>query len=115
MSEYAAGHGMECRLLSLNDSPELHRLTVGNREFVFTGSARGKARFSATAARAARATGESGNSGTSVPCTRCAGDKFFARKAKSVVWTHGLEGLGAAFDFAASRAAQRRLGDCANQ
>src|SRR5258707_15884800 len=54
MSEFAAGHGMECRVLSLNDSPELHRMTVGAREFVFTGSARGKARFSATAARAAR-------------------------------------------------------------
>src|SRR5258707_14751600 len=52
MSEFAAGHGMECRLLSLNDSPELHRMTVGTREFVFTGSARGKARFSVEIGRA---------------------------------------------------------------
>src|SRR5690242_13134783 len=54
MSEFAASHGMECRLLSLNDSRELHRMSVGTREFMFTGSARGKLGFSATAARAAR-------------------------------------------------------------
>ena len=44
----------ECRLLSLNDSPELHRMSVGDREFVFTGSQRAKGRFTATALRSAR-------------------------------------------------------------
>src|SRR5229473_8235630 len=48
MTEFAAGRGMECRLLSLNDTPELHRLAVGTREFVYTGSDRGKTRFSVT-------------------------------------------------------------------
>jgi len=91
MSEYAAGHGMECRLLSLNDSPELHRLTVGNREFVFTGSARGKARFSATAARAARRRAKVVIAGHPFLAPVARGARFFARAAKTVVWTHGLE------------------------
>ena len=39
---------MECRLFSLNDSPELHRMSVGGREFVFTGCERAKGRFAAT-------------------------------------------------------------------
>jgi hypothetical protein len=54
MSEFASSRGMECRLISLNDSPELHRMTLGGREFVFTGCDRAKGRFIATAFRAAR-------------------------------------------------------------
>ena len=54
MKEFADSRGLECRLLSLNDSPELHRMSVGEREFVFTGCERGKARLAATAVRAAR-------------------------------------------------------------
>lgn len=91
MSEFAAGHGMECRLLSLNDSRELHRMAVGNREFVFTGSARGKARFSASAAHAARRRAKVVVVGHPFLAPVARGTKFFARKAKSVVWTHGLE------------------------
>jgi phosphatidylinositol alpha-1,6-mannosyltransferase len=91
MSEFAASHGMECRLLSLNDSPELHRMTVGAREFVFTGSARGKARFSAAAARAARRRAKVVVAGHPFLAPVAQGAKFFARDAKSIVWTHGLE------------------------
>jgi len=91
MNEFAASHGMECRLLSLNDSPELHRMTVGTREFVFTGSARGKARFSATAARAARRRAKLIVAGHPFLAPVAQGAKFFARRAKSIVWTHGLE------------------------
>src|SRR5258705_2810479 len=91
MSEFAAGHGMECRLVSLQDSPELHCMAVGNREFVFTGSARGKARFSATAARAARRRAKLVVAGHPFLAPVARGTKFFARKAKSVVWTHGVE------------------------
>jgi len=91
MSEFAAGHGMECRLLSLNDSPELHRMAVGNREFVFTGSARGKARFSAAAARAARRRAKLVVAGHPFLAPVARGTKFFAWEAKSVIWTHGLE------------------------
>ena len=91
MSEFAASHGMECRLLSLNDSPDLHRMTVGTREFVFTGSARSKARFSATAARAARRRAKVVVAGHPFLAPVAQGAKFFARRAKSIVWTHGLE------------------------
>jgi phosphatidylinositol alpha-1,6-mannosyltransferase len=54
LSEYAAGHHMDYRFLSLNDSPELHRTAVGGREFVYTGCERGKLRFLAAALRAGR-------------------------------------------------------------
>src|SRR5215475_3561073 len=54
LQEFAESRKMECRLLSLNDSPELHRMSVGTREFAFTGSARGKGQFTTAAMRAAR-------------------------------------------------------------
>jgi phosphatidylinositol alpha-1,6-mannosyltransferase len=54
LSEFAAANKMEYRFLSLNDSQELHRLRINEREFVFTGAARGKARFTATALRTVR-------------------------------------------------------------
>ena len=54
MSEFAAGREMEYRFLSLNDTQELHRVKVGDREFVFTGAARGKASFVGAALTAAR-------------------------------------------------------------
>jgi phosphatidylinositol alpha-1,6-mannosyltransferase len=54
MKEFADSRSLECRFLSLNDSRELHRMRVGEREFVFTGCERGKARLTATAVRAAR-------------------------------------------------------------
>jgi phosphatidylinositol alpha-1,6-mannosyltransferase len=91
MNEFAASHGMDCRLLSLNDSPELHRMTVGTREFVFTGSARGKTRFSVTAARAARRRAKLIVAGHPFLGPVAQGAKFFAPRAKSIVWTHGLE------------------------
>src|ERR1700730_17363598 len=90
MNEFAAGNGMECRLLSLNDTPELHRMTVGQREFVFTGSARGKMRFSVTAARGARRA-KLVVAGHPFLAPVAQGAKLFARHAKSIVWTHGLE------------------------
>ena len=91
MSEFAAAHGMDCRLLSLNDSPELHRMAVGTREFVFTGSARGKARFSATAARAAKRRAKVIVAGHPFLAPVAQGARFFARQAKTIIWTHGLE------------------------
>jgi phosphatidyl-myo-inositol dimannoside synthase len=54
MKEFADSRGMECRFLSLNDSPTLHRMSVGAREFVFTGCEHGKTRLTTTAVRAAR-------------------------------------------------------------
>jgi phosphatidyl-myo-inositol dimannoside synthase len=82
---------MEYRLLSLNDTPELHRLTAAGREFVFTGCERGKARFTATALRAARRRAKlvvaaHPNLGPVVQAMRIA-----APKMKSVICTHGIE------------------------
>jgi phosphatidylinositol alpha-1,6-mannosyltransferase len=91
MSEFAAGRGLECRLLTLNDSPELHRMTVGTREFVFTGSARGKAQFSVAAARAARRRAKLIVAGHPHLAPVVQGSRLFAKEAKSIVWTHGLE------------------------
>jgi phosphatidyl-myo-inositol dimannoside synthase len=54
LTEFASSRGMDCRLLSLNDSPGLHKLTVGGREFVFTGHDRAKRQFTLTALKAAR-------------------------------------------------------------
>src|SRR5260370_35280482 len=88
MTAFAAGRGMECRLLSLNDTPELHRLAVGTREFVFTGSDRGKTRFSVTAARR-RAKLVLAAHPHLAPVAR--GLKLFAPRAKSIICTHGLE------------------------
>src|SRR5271154_5164254 len=53
LSEFAASRHLDYRLLSMNDTRELHRMSVGGKEFVFTGCERSKARFTATAVRAA--------------------------------------------------------------
>lgn len=91
LTEFASGRGMECRLLSLNDSPELHRLTVGGKEFVFTGCERGKGRLLAAALRAARRKGKlvvatHPNLAPVVQSLRLA-----APRMKSLVCTHGIE------------------------
>src|SRR5260370_13209056 len=91
MTEFAAGRGMECRVLSLNDTPELHRLAVGTREFVYTGSDRGKTRFSVTAARAARRRAKLVLAGHPHLAPVARGLKLFAPRAKSIICTHGLE------------------------
>lgn len=91
MTEFAASRGMECRLLSLNDSPELHRMAVGEREFVFTGCDRGKGRLATTAMRAARRKGRlvlaaHPNLG---PVTQLM--RLSAPRLKTIVCTHGIE------------------------
>ena len=96
MTEFAASRGMECRILSLNDGPELQRLTVADREIVFTGSERAKGKFLATAIRAARR--PSGKSKIKLvvaghpnlaPVTSTM--RFAAPRLKSIVCTHGVE------------------------
>ena len=91
LTEFAAGKQMECRLLSLDDTPELKRMAVGGREFVFTGSERSKARFSVTAARAARRSARLVVAGHPHLAPVAQGAKLLAPGAKSMVWTHGLE------------------------
>ena len=82
---------MECRLLSLNDAPELHRMTVGGREFVFTGCDRGKGRFATAALKAARRRAKLVLAGhpNLGPVVRLM--KFAAPRMKSILCTHGVE------------------------
>lgn len=91
MSEYAASHKMEYRFLSLNDTPELHRMRIMDREFVFTGADHGKARFVVNAMRAARrrpklVLAAHPNIGPVVRAMR-----LFAPRMKSIICTHGIE------------------------
>lgn len=91
MSEFAASRHVDCRLLSLNDTRELHRLSVGGKEFVFTGCERSKARFTATAVRAASRHGKvvlaaHPNLG---PVTQAM--RLVAPRLRTIVCTHGVE------------------------
>lgn len=91
LSEFAASKKMEYRFLSLNDTQELHRMRVADREFVFTGAARGKARFAATAMRAARRRPKlvvalHPNLAPIVSAMR-----VLAPRMKSIICTHGVE------------------------
>ncbi len=91
LAEFASSKAMDCRLLSLNDSPELHRMTVGGREFVFTGYDRAKGRFLVTALRAARrkpklVLAAHPNLGSVVQAMR-----LVAPRLKSIICTHGID------------------------
>ena len=91
MKEFADSRGMDCRFLSLNDSRELHRMHVGEREFVFTGSDRAKARFTATAVRAARRRAKLVVAGhvNLAPVVRAM--HVAAPRMKSIICSHGVE------------------------
>ena len=91
ITEFAASRGMECRLLSLNDSPELHRMAASGREFVFTGCDRSKARFTVAALKAARRKAKVVLAGhpNLAPVARLM--KFAAPRMKSIICTHGVE------------------------
>jgi len=91
LTEFAASRGMDCRLLSLNDSPELHRMTLAGREFVFTGCDRAKGRFTVTALRAARRKAKlvlaaHPNLGPVVQAMR-----VVAPRMKRIICTHGMD------------------------
>lgn len=91
LTEFASSRSMECRLFSLNDSPELHRMSVGGREFVFTGCDRGKGRFAATALRAARRHAKLVLAGhpNLAPVTQTM--RLAAPRMKTIICTHGIE------------------------
>lgn len=91
LTEFAKSRGMECRLLSLNDSPELHRMSVGGREFVFTGCERGKARFAATAVRAARRRAKLVVAAHPHLAPVARAMRLTAPRLRSIVFTHGIE------------------------
>jgi phosphatidyl-myo-inositol dimannoside synthase len=96
LSEFAASRGVDCRILSLNDSAELKRLDVAGREIVFTGYERAKGRFVATAIQAARR--KAGKSKTKLVVAGhpnlalvVRAMRFASPKLKSIICTHGVE------------------------
>jgi phosphatidyl-myo-inositol dimannoside synthase len=91
MSEFAANRHMDCRLLSLNDTPELHRMSVGGKEFVFTGCERSKARFAASAIRTATRHAKVVLAGhpNLGPVTQAM--RIAAPRLQTIVCTHGVE------------------------
>ena len=91
MSDFAATRHMDCRLVSLNDSRELHRMSVGGKEFVFTGCERSKARFAATAIRAARRHAKVVLAGhpNLGPVTQAM--RVVAPRLRTIICTHGVE------------------------
>jgi glycosyltransferase involved in cell wall biosynthesis len=91
MTEFAASRGMECRLLSLNDTPELHRMSVAGREFVFTGSERAKGRFTATAMRTARRHAKLVVAAHPYLAPVVQAMRIAAPRMKSIVVAHGIE------------------------
>ena len=98
MTEFAASRGMECRILSLNDGPELKRLKVAEREIVFTGSERAKGRFLMTAIRAARRPVSKGKNKIKLVVAGhpnlapvVGAMRFVAPRVKSIICTHGVE------------------------
>jgi len=92
MAEFARRNDLECRLLSLNDSHELHRMTVAGREFVFMGYERGKLRLGVAAARAAWR-GEARIVVAAHPHFALAaqGMRAVSRRMRTIVCTHGIE------------------------
>ncbi len=82
---------MEYRFLSLNDTQELQRMRIGEREFVFTGTARSKARFITTAMRAARKRPKLVLAAHPNLAPIVRGMKVAAPRMKSIVCTHGVE------------------------
>ena len=82
---------MEYRFLTLNDPQELHRMRFGEREFVFTGAARSKARFATTAMRAARRRPKLVLAAHANLAPIVRGMHVLAPRMKSIVCTHGVE------------------------
>jgi glycosyltransferase involved in cell wall biosynthesis len=91
MTDFASGRGMECRLLSLNDTPELHRMLVAGREFVFTGSERAKGRFTATAMRSARRHAKLVLAAHPYLAPVVQAMRIASPRMKSIVVAHGIE------------------------
>ena len=91
LSEFASAKHMEYRLLSLNDSQDLHRMRVGEREFVFTGAARGKAGFTAAALKATRRRPRLVLAAHPNLAPIVSAMKVFAPRMNSIICTHGIE------------------------
>lgn len=91
MKEFADSRGLDCRFLALNDSQELHRMSVGERDFVFTGCARGKARLAATAVRMARRRAKLVLAAHPNLAPVVQAMKIVSPRMKTIIGTHGVE------------------------
>lgn len=91
MSEFAGSRHMDYRFLSLNDTGELHRTSVGGREFVFTGCERSKTRFTALAVRAAMRKGKVVLAGHPNLAPVVQTMRAAAPWLRTIVCTHGIE------------------------
>jgi len=91
LTEFASSRGWDCRLLSLNDSRELHRAVVGGREFVFTGCEKAKGRFAVTAMRTAKRDAHLVLAGHPNLAPVVQAMRLVAPKMKTIVCTHGVE------------------------
>jgi phosphatidyl-myo-inositol dimannoside synthase len=91
LTEFAASRKMEYRLLSLNDTQELHRIEMADREFVFTGAARGKAGFAVAAMKAARRKAKLALAAHPNLAPILRSMKVVAPRMKTIVCTHGIE------------------------
>jgi len=91
LTEFASSRGWDCRLLSLNDTPELHRGAVGGREFVFTGCEKAKGRLLAMALRAAKRNAKLVLAGHPHLSPVVQLMRLAAPKMRTIVCTHGVE------------------------
>ena len=91
LSEFAASRHLDYRLLSLNDTRELHRMSVGGKEFVFTGCERSKARFAATAIRAASRHGKLVLAGHPHLGPVAQTMRLVAPRLRTIICAHGVE------------------------
>lgn len=92
LAEFARRNNLECRLLSLNDSHELHRMTLAGREFVFMGYERGKVRLGVAAMRAAwRGRARLVLAAHPHLGLVAQGMRTVSRRLRTIVCTHGVE------------------------
>ena len=91
LSDFATNRRLDYRLLSLNDTGELHRMSVGGKEFVFTGCQRSKTRFAAKAMRTAARHGRVVLAGHPNLGPVAVAMKAAAPRLKIIVCTHGVE------------------------
>lgn len=91
LTEFAASRHLDCRLISLNDTRELHRMSVGGKEFVFTGCERSKSRFTATAVRAASRHGKVVLAGHPHLAPVAQAMRLTAPRLRTIVCAHGVE------------------------
>lgn len=91
LSDFAASRHLDCRLLSLNDTRELHRMAVGGKEFTFAGYAGSKTHFSIAAIRCAKR--QPGVVLAAHPTLGpvAQGIKIVAPRLKTIVCAHGME------------------------